>query len=248
MVAHVGTRLTLEDVAVRDTRSRESDRDFGRGLNIQDGASVQVRRAAFDRNLDAAVAAFGSGTSLILQDVVVRDTGSRATDHTYGAGLSAHGDVSVEVTRGLFERNRDVAINAVRAGCSVRLQDVVVRDTLGADCRLDSPPCPGTGGMGFGSYGGANLVASRFLVTGSALCGVQIAQGLDEFGVPFPEGGMIDLHEGEVSFNAVCGVNVQTAGFDFGRLMDRILYRGNPANLDATALPVPDVNPPAAEP
>ena len=248
LAAHVGTTVILEDVAIRDTRSRDTDRNFGRGLNVQDGAAVQVRRAAFERNLDAAVAAFDPGTLVILEDVALRDTGSRESDRTFGVGLHVQGGASAEVMRGMFERNHDITICATNAGTSVTLQDLVVRDTLGAECGLDAPPCPGTGGLGVASYGGAGLAATRFLVTRSALCGIQVAHGLDAFGVPHPEGGTMDLHEGEISFNTVCGANVQTEGFDYRRLMDRILFRGNPTNLDATALPVPGVTLPAAEP
>jgi hypothetical protein len=51
----------------------------------------------------------------------------------------------------------------------------------------------------------------------------------------------MDLHEGDVSHHRVCGANVQTPGFDIGRLTDNVSYRDNGRNLDADELPVPDL-------
>jgi hypothetical protein len=42
----------------------------------------------------------------------------------------------------------------------------------------------------------------------------------------------MDLHEGEISDNEVCGINVQTEGFDVGRLLDRVVFRENGVNID----------------
>jgi hypothetical protein len=36
-------------------------------------------------------------------------------------------------------------------------------------------------------------------------------------------------------------VNLQVSGYDVSRLQDRVTYRDNERNLDATELPVPDV-------
>ena len=88
---------------------------------------------------------------------------------------------------------------------------------------------------------------SGFVITSSPLCGLQLAHGADETG-RLLEGGTMDLHDGEVSFNAVCGANVQTEGFDVNRLMDDVWYHDNNGmNLDMTELPVPEVGTPVEE-
>jgi hypothetical protein len=60
-------------------------------------------------------------------------------------------------------------------------------------------------------------------------------------GRPFEEGGTMDLYVGEVAFNAVCGANVQTAGFNLRRLQNDVRWHDNVIDLDTTSMPVPDV-------
>lgn len=139
LVDGVGTSMRLEDVAVRDTRSQESDGRLGHGINVQHGASVQVARALFERNLANAILALNSdfgidgvATSVRLEDIVVRDTQNRRSDGTFGGGsgsLVAALGANIDVSRALFERNRVFAIHAQEAA-SMHLRDVVVRDTL----------------------------------------------------------------------------------------------------------------------
>ncbi len=130
LVLGADSRVTLDDVVVRDTLSQESDRTSGRGLQMSNGASVRVARALFERNRNAAIIAAGIGTSLRLEDVVVRDTLAQESDGALGRGLEVQGGASADVARALFERNREVAVLALGADSSVTLDDVVVRDTL----------------------------------------------------------------------------------------------------------------------
>jgi hypothetical protein len=88
----------------------------------------------------------------------------------------------------------------------------------------------------------------------SASAGSISAAGVDgvvrnlRVGARFPEGGTMDLRDGEISFNAVCGANVLTEGFDINRLMDNGWYHDNNGmNLDTSELPVPEVGAPIGE-
>lgn len=56
-------------------------------------------------------------------------------------------------------------------------------------------------------------------------------------------GGTIDLHEGVVADNPI-GINIQTEGFDLGRIRDRVTWGPNHVNLATTRLPVPEATPP----
>ena len=224
----VGTTLQLDDVVVRDTASQESDQAFGRGLGVQSGASALVARAALEQNRELGVFVAGAGTSVRLEDVVVRDTRSQESDGMSGRGLGVQGGASVDVARALLERNREVAAFAYDADTNVRLEDVVVRDTLPAEC---GDGCPGrSGGMGVGSYGTARLSLSRFLVARAAVCGVQVA--LD---------GELDLADGEVRESSV-GACVQVSGYAFSRLSTNVVYVENGTNIASTELPVPDAS------
>ena len=64
--------------------------------------------------------------------------------------------------------------------------------------------------------------------------------GADPDDVTYPVGGEMDLLNGEVSSNTVCGVNVQTEDFDLSQLQDGVRYVDNGINLDSSQMPVPE--------
>jgi uncharacterized membrane protein (UPF0136 family) len=237
-VSGAGTTVRLAGVVVRDTRSEESGDGFGRGLAVQQGAQVEAERALFERNREAAVAVAHAGTSLRLADAVVRDTQSRASDRGGGRGLNVQDGAHVEAARALFERQREVGLFVGHLGSTVLLADTVVRDTLPAE-RL------GNFGTGVSACLGGHVEFRRFLVTGNALCGIQLAHGLDESGRLSEHGGTMDLYDGVVSRNAVCGANVQTAAFDLRRLQNDVRWHDNGIDLDTTEMPVPEASVPA---
>ncbi len=159
--------------------------------------------------------ATGAGTSLRLEDVSVRDTAPRASDLSFGRGLGVQDGAMAQVSRALFERNRQVTIMVVGLDASARLEDVVVTDTLVAEC-------------GAGCASGAG----DFVVTRAALCGVQLAFG-----------GELDLSNGGVRESAI-GACVQVPGYRLSRLNASVIYVDNGANLEATDFPVPEVSEP----
>jgi hypothetical protein len=234
-----GAYVSLTDVAVRDTQNgfmgAVPDVDphdprlyRGRGLLVEGGSRADVSRAVFERNMESGVVAMGDETDLALSDVVVRDTRCRESDGMLGEGLVALYGARAVVDRAVFESNRTTNVASISPGTTIQMTDVVVRDAFEF---ID-----GFGGTGIAAFGEAHVDATRFLVTGSALCGVQLVLGgaVDEDGdvVPYDDGGTMDLHEGEISGNAVCGINVQTEDFDVNRLIDRVVFRDNGVNLD----------------
>jgi hypothetical protein len=238
-VAVLGTAalLTMSDVAVLDTAPRDSDRAGGRALGVQWGARVEVTRGAFLRSHNLGL--YAHEATLVLVDVRVSDTRSRESDQQTGRGLHAQVGAQVEVTRGVFESNRDVGVAAFFEGTLVTMADVTISDTLERACVVDT--CAGFGsGFGVISSGGAHVEMSRFVITESALCAVQLAFGTDMDGESFTVGGTMDLHDGEISHNP-CGANVQNPDFDVARLIDGVLYLDNDINLDMAELPVPDM-------
>jgi hypothetical protein len=240
-----GTRLGLSDVVVRDTQSRESDGGDGEGLGLFDGARAAVGRAIFDTNHQVGVVVGDAATMLDLTDVVIRNTQSQESSRRWGRGLQAQDGAVVTVERAIFERNHEIGI--IAANAVVRLAETIVRDTLERDCATDS--CAGNGaGTGVCTLAGGHVEATRFIIARSALCGIQLALGRDLSGIPSLEGGTADLHEGEVSFNAVCGANIQTEDFNIDRIALNVWYHDNAGmNLDMTELPVPEVGTPIGE-
>ena len=244
LAGHADTILSLTDVIVRETQHRESDGmggGGGAGLHVQNGAHAEVSRSLFERNRSVGVVAGYAGTILSLTDVIVRETQSRESDGWFGRGLNVQEGANVKVIRALFRRNREIGVVAFSAGTILNLTDVVVCETLERECAKDT--CADFGdGSGIASLGGAHIEINRFLVSQSALCGIQLAIGsfINEQGesISYEYGGTMDLYEGEVSHNPI-GVNIQTEDFDIDRLMDSVIYRENERNLDTNQLPVP---------
>ncbi len=225
-VGEPGAVAELTDVVVRDTDSQASDGTFGRGLHAQDGAQVTVTRGRFSRNREAGVFADGAGTRLTLADLVIEDTVGRAQDATAGAGLTVQAGAGVELTRAVLSRNRRGGVFAMEPGSWARLVDLAVLDTRVEDCAATT--CAALPfGTGLGSYQGAAIELRRFLVSKSALCGLQPA-----------EGGTLVAEEGEVRGNAI-GACVTDSSFDVGQISNRVDYVDNGLRLDSRALPLP---------
>ncbi|MBW2262117.1 MAG: right-handed parallel beta-helix repeat-containing protein [Deltaproteobacteria bacterium] len=238
-VAGAGSSLELTDVTVLDTQGATSDASAGVGLSSHGGASCTATRVLLQDNRLCGVLSEGAGTVLVISDVAVLDTLSEEVSGLRGIGLAATEGARVEMTRASLERNRSYGIMASMEGTHVILSEVTISSTLERACVVDT--CAGYGaGTGLGVFAGAHVDVSNFVITGNVLCGVQIARGVDDFGVYYARGGTIDLHDGEISYNPV-GVNVQTEGFDVERLMDGVEYIENDINLDMSELPVPDV-------
>ena len=216
--------LLLEDAVILDTLPNASG-NFGRGLEVQFSGNVQVRRAAFEGNHEVGIFAGGDGLVVRVEDVTIRDTASDGAGYR-GRAIETIVGGTVEVTRGVFEGNREVSLMATDA--HLRLFDVRVTDTLPRACAEDGTCDPA--GSGLGSYGSSTISAERFVVERASLCGVQLARG-----------GAVDLSDGVVR-DSEFGACVQVDGYDLGRLQDDVRYEDNGANLESTTLPVPDAS------
>jgi hypothetical protein len=150
---------------------------------------------------------------------------------TLGYGIGIAGDAIVELQRVRADANRTAGVVVTVSPLVVRepfatLEDLHVSGTLVADCATSG--CPGLGGgIGIGAWRGA-IEVTRFVVEDSALCGVQV------------RAGELDLREGEIRGNPIAA-SVEDATFDLARLQDRVRFVENGRNLDATALPVPEI-------
>ena len=123
-----GTTAGLSDILIRDTQSR-TDGQFGRGLGVESGAEVEVSRAFFERNREAAVFAFGGGTIIRLEDLTVRETLERPSDNEGGLGMYVIEGAQAAVSRAVFEKNREGGITIRGVETVAELTDIVVADT-----------------------------------------------------------------------------------------------------------------------
>lgn len=136
----------------------------------------------------------------------------------------------MEVLRAVFARNRQASIMGVTQGTVMRLEDVTVRDTMLPDCAMTTCADHATA-VAVGAYAGATVDVRSFLVDGSVLCGIQVA---DVGG----GAGELDLHDGDVE-GCDIGACVQVDGYDLDRLLDGVTFRNKRINSQQTSLPVP---------
>ena len=142
LVASTGTTADLEDLTVKNTQSqlrdlRTSERDlfFGRGLEVNTGARVTLKRGWFEKNREAGILTAGDGTYAELQDVVVQETVSREADQGFGFAVVAIVGSWLKIDRARLERNRAVSVSVANAS-KLELRDVVIRETLGQESDL----------------------------------------------------------------------------------------------------------------
>ncbi|MGF1466819.1 MAG: hypothetical protein ACFCGT_11865 [Sandaracinaceae bacterium] len=162
-----GSEARLEDLVVRDTMPRESDDMFGRGLGVQFGPRVVLRRALLERNRDVGIFVGGGGADALIEDVVICDTLAEASDGTGGRGLNVVLGARVTLRRGLVERNLETGV-AVDVDGTGTLEDLVVRDTL-------SRESDGQHGDGLFVGGGAQVTLRRGLLGRNRLHGALVS-------------------------------------------------------------------------
>lgn len=224
-----GTAI-VEDVVVRDTQPSAADSTFGRGIEINATAAPRLARVWVERSLEHGVIVGGDRTVVDVEDLTVLSTEPLATNGSFGRALNVQGAAVVNGARIRLERARELSLFVSEAGSRANLVDVVIRDTVGQPCS-DMLACPTNEfGVGAGVYHGASLTLGRFAIERSRLCGLHLAFGASA-----------DLADGVVS-QAMVGACVQVDGYDIARLSDRVAYRDNARNLDATELPVPSVS------
>ncbi len=228
------TVVTTSDLVVTRTLPRETDNLSGHGLQIQDGASATLSRASLTHNHEVGLAALGAGVHVDVTDLTISDTQSRSADApasmlpgTLGRAIHAQDGAVVGVERAVLDGNHEVAVQAAHPGTVIDLSQVVISNTMPRAC-ADTTCADYAGGVGLGAYLAGRISADHFVLSDSAMAGLQIARD-----------GEADLSNGVVMQNQV-GANVQVPGYDFGRLQQQVLYRDNGQNLDATELPLPD--------
>lgn len=225
LVDSAGTALMAQDLVVRDTAGAAPGAEQGRALGVQLGATLVGQRVVLERSGDVGLVVMDPGTTIEIDDLVVRDVESHQGDATFGRGVLVQ-SASAVLRRVLVERTRDVGVLALADGAVVDATDVVVRETRLRGC-VDTTCAEAGFGHGAGAIEGATMTMTRFVVTGSAACGILLADRAE-----------VDLADGVISGNPI-GVCVQIDGYDVARLSQRVALEDNGSNLQATSLPVP---------
>lgn len=133
-----GTQVSLEDVVIRDTESRQDGR-FGRGLALREGSWVQAHRLALTRNRDAAISVETPGTRLVLEDARVTGTRRAAAGAFDPNGVSVLEGGVAEIERIVLKNNLGSALTVQQglpeAKSLLQVSDAVIRGTRGDDVR-----------------------------------------------------------------------------------------------------------------
>lgn len=224
LVSRDSAVLDATDLVVRDT-APSGPRGLGVGVSLF-GAQSTLTRVLIERASVLGLGISGATATLDAHDLVVRDTRSDAADGYYGRGLEANLGAQLTADRLLVERNREVSLFLFDPGTRAQLANVVIRDSLEEECRT---ACP-LGGLGHGVsvLSGASLALTGFVITRSALLGVQVGPG-----------GTFTATRGEISAGPI-GLNIQESTFDLGTALSDVAFRDLERSVDATTLPIPD--------
>ncbi|MGF1466200.1 MAG: hypothetical protein ACFCGT_08695 [Sandaracinaceae bacterium] len=126
-IAGPGSRATLTDVAVLDTQSEGNDGTGGRGLNAQQGASLDVERGIVRDNRDVGVFVSDAGTRASLTDVAILSTRAAERGRSAGINVSALVEADVRLQRFVMA-DADLCGVHIVAGALLRLAHGVVRN------------------------------------------------------------------------------------------------------------------------
>jgi hypothetical protein len=156
-----GSDATISDAVVRGTREEARTRADGRGIGVQDGASLEASRLLVDDNRGIGIGIWMS--EMVASDLVVRGTRGHATDGRGGRGIGVEEGSRFEASELLVDDNRDVSLLAFAS--DVLVTDAVVRGTR-------ERASDGGGGNGVDVENEARLEANRLLVDDNRSIGI----------------------------------------------------------------------------
>lgn len=93
-----GAEVILDSVVVRDVRPNAAGTN-GLAIGAIDGGSARVRASVVERVYTAGILATGTGSSLDIEDVMIRDTRSRPSDGTSGSGIGVNPGSNASIRR-----------------------------------------------------------------------------------------------------------------------------------------------------
>lgn len=160
-----GTSVTLVDSAIRGTW-HDQPGEVPTAIHVQTGSSLTATRLEVADNEGIGLSQVSEGTSVTLVDSQILDTKTTAGG-TYGMGLEVIGG-TFSGTELLLSGNAHLAFLA-SSGAQVWLEDSEIRD-------VRSSHEPG-GGSGLGAQLGAEVVATRLVVSDTEAPGAFVSSG-----------------------------------------------------------------------
>ena len=184
------TRVSASDVVIRRTRPNSTLQRFGRGVIVELGGALELRRATLEENGEVGLYVAGEGSEGRLADVVVRGTAYHPETGAFGLGIGVSEGGSLEGERVLLERNHSVGLLVNGPDAEAALTDFAVVGTRAN--AWDG----GEGGHGVLVRYGA-LVMERFRLVDNELAGLYAADEAE-----------LEARRGEVRGNLI-GINAR---------------------------------------
>ena len=129
-VAEPLTRLTGTNLRVAGTLASAATGELGRGLDVEDGAVVELVGVVFSRNREAGVFASSEGTEVKLYGAIIEETLPQESDQRFGRAVAVQGGARLVLEGSALRLSRDVALFASGAGTTVESQGNLIEGTL----------------------------------------------------------------------------------------------------------------------
>lgn len=217
--ARTGGSATVEGCVVRSQRSETATTTHGMGVASFDTGRIVARRMLIDDNRGSGASAHDPGSTLELEDAVIRDTRGRERDDNAGSGLHVQMGATASIRRARVARNRSHGLVATSGGMLVA-EDVVVSDTAvaagdgqfgrgvacatGATCTLARLILERSAGTGLSAIeDGTSIVAEDVAIVDTGASG-----GAPARGVNIQSGASADLSRVSVTGSTEAGVVV----------------------------------------
>ncbi|MBM4360520.1 MAG: right-handed parallel beta-helix repeat-containing protein [Deltaproteobacteria bacterium] len=124
-----GSRLVVEGSLVEGTQPRPATKKYGRGVEVNDGASASILRTALVGNHEAGLFASDVGTVLEVTESVIADTAAEEATGEFGYGVETDGGASVTVKGTALVRNHESGVAASMKGTTLTLERCLVAAT-----------------------------------------------------------------------------------------------------------------------
>ena len=157
-----GTRATLDQVVVRNTRGALSTGESGYGASITAGAALEASSTLITGSRSAGLLASGLRTRLTLSDSLVQST--EPDSDGAGNGIAVESGAIADLHRTLLSGNTEAALFATGSS-RIELDDLTATTTR-------SNPSDGRAGLGIWLQEGAAFVADRLLLRGNRFAGL----------------------------------------------------------------------------
>ena len=212
---------SLEDTVVRETLAEESGADYGHGVSVSYAASLTARRLALEGNHKSGIFVGDGDATADIEDLIIRDTVGVPEAPTVSSGLMIVDGASVNLSRGVLERNAQVGISSGGAPMTmVTMTDVEVTETR-------SHVMTGRVGRGMHIQGEVDATMLRVALSQNHGASVAVAGGAS---LRLEEASIHETLERPCTALGTCGDGAfgALAYLDGQLTMDRFLVDGSP--------------------